>query len=523
MIYVIGDITLISDIDFDRVTELRYIVEANKHAVLNIKASLKPTDAHINNCFGRFIDVMGSGELLFKGLITEYTIHQFLDYQTIEITCHSSTILMDRREKRRSFQNINMQYSELFDILCSEYSGSFIIHSDFGNTALPYIQYDETDWLFMMRLASRKYKALIPDVRYKTPHTHVGFPKSRDHVNVENAFIIMKDNKTGKTTLRFKGMKSYSIGSEFIFQNIPFTITKIYCELINFVLIFHYEATKTQDIYFEPLFNDILKGVAIKGKVLETTKELVKLHLEIDEYQDVGTAFYYQFAPDSVTQFYNMPEMNETCILYIHSSDESDCSIKYTIDGRFTTKTPHMDHKQYLNPFYKFGSSNQNHIHLSSNSKDSPNFHLVDESGVRFQTKNNIIIKNGQKIKLQASKKVYLICKSVINLEHDEFPTLVMDKDITFNSHNPTAKSYEQGTYKSAEESMSDFQQEQEQNKMINGLSALLTPPIVSNPVRAFQNAEMGMTLIVSAGTPSVSGNSLSVREVKKVKLKDNA
>ena len=67
MIYVIGDVTLISDIEFDRVIELKYTVEANKYDVLNIKASLKPTDAFSKNYYGSFIDVVGSGSLLFKG------------------------------------------------------------------------------------------------------------------------------------------------------------------------------------------------------------------------------------------------------------------------------------------------------------------------------------------------------------------------------------------------------------------------------------------------------------------------
>jgi phage baseplate assembly protein gpV len=73
--------------------------------------------------------------------------------------------------------------------------------------------------------------------------------------------------------------------------------------------------------------NNKISGCSLFGKVLDTARDNIKIHLEIDESQDIGTAYWYpyasMYASSGETGWYCMPEIGDTVRLYHPENEEA--------------------------------------------------------------------------------------------------------------------------------------------------------------------------------------------------------
>ena len=85
---------------------------------------------------------------------------------------------MDREVRSRSFQDVGRTYSQVAGQVCSEYSGGAAICTVGEDKTLgkPVIQYRETDWEFLMRMASHCGGVLVPETHRGLPRLWFGFP-----------------------------------------------------------------------------------------------------------------------------------------------------------------------------------------------------------------------------------------------------------------------------------------------------------------------------------------------------------
>jgi len=69
-----------------------------------------------------------------------------------------------------------------------------------------------------------------------------------------------------------------------------------------------------------------ISGCSVFGRVIATARDNVKVHLEIDEKQDVETAYWFpyatMYASEDETGWYCMPEINDTVRLYFPDDEE---------------------------------------------------------------------------------------------------------------------------------------------------------------------------------------------------------
>ena len=80
------------------------------------------------------------------------------------------TFNLDLKLKRRSFQNKDMKYTQLIDEVIKDYSGDYIDVVAKGSTTDKFIiQYDESDWEFLKRMASHFNAGLVPDTYSDKP------------------------------------------------------------------------------------------------------------------------------------------------------------------------------------------------------------------------------------------------------------------------------------------------------------------------------------------------------------------
>ena len=70
-------------------------------------------------------------------------------------------------------------------------------------------------------------------------------------------------------------------------------------------------------------FNALITGMSVLGTVLEAEREKIKIHLDIDPEQDIGTAFWYKWVPQTGNLMYLMPRVGTRASLYFSNEDET--------------------------------------------------------------------------------------------------------------------------------------------------------------------------------------------------------
>lgn len=170
--------------------EIRIIRQINEHAKLYISGVIPeeegPDILHVQAegepIVLRQLDEMGkSVRRLFHGVMTSLTIHLVGGIYRFELEAISNTYQMDIEISERAFQNRAMSYGELVKYVMKAYTYSDVIDNVTENTQLGelVLQYRETDWMFLRRLASRFGTVLVPEVTAASPKLFFGLPMGK--------------------------------------------------------------------------------------------------------------------------------------------------------------------------------------------------------------------------------------------------------------------------------------------------------------------------------------------------------
>lgn len=198
-------------------------------------------------------------------------------------------------------------------------------------TDKPMIQYHETDWEFLKRLASHSQAAIYPDV--KTDHARIwfGFPNEIEHMKVgETDYVVgicpeYLDSEIPARWYTYFDIElhlDYDIGTGVFFQREKWRIEQKHVALKHGILVFKYRLRKEESLLTEKKYQHMFVGMSILGTVLEVDGENVKLHLDIDSSQNAEEAYAYQWTPDTGSAMYCMPKVGTKVSLYFPDTDE---------------------------------------------------------------------------------------------------------------------------------------------------------------------------------------------------------
>jgi hypothetical protein len=338
--------TEISQCQIISIEKLRIRQAINEHSELEITGII-PAEAS-DSCLKELkvdspIEVKKDNITLFNGIILEIKVTCKKRLYYIYIKALSHTYKMDITKKSRSFQNENMPYSELVQSVLSGYEkGGFMDEAtDSSKILKPIIQYHETDWEFLKRMASRFYTALIPNCLSESVKFYFGLPNI-DKGEIQSYYYrIKKDISKYRESLQYTAGiaendfiyievetdRNLNIGDTVTFNGMPMFVIENTLEETNqaiikntCILTFKNGAKKPR----QP--NRNISGCSIFGRVIATARDNVKIHLEIDENQDVSTAYWFpyatMYASEDETGWYCMPEINDSVRLYFPDDEE---------------------------------------------------------------------------------------------------------------------------------------------------------------------------------------------------------
>ncbi|TQR38690.1 HNH endonuclease signature motif containing protein [Brevibacillus brevis] len=333
-----------------RLDQLEFIHQTGTHAKLTI-TGIVPEDKEdeIINRAGTHDPIElykvegGQKQPIFMGRLDHVEIKVVRDIHYVTIMAVSHTYALDLSVKTRSFQQVNRLYRDVVDEIMSIYQGGDVIDQAFdGRQQGKYImQYEETDWTFLKRIASHVGAVLVPDLSAHKVRLWIGMPEGRKQIKLEeespyevNRAIApyMKKAANGSssvseyqyTTYAFDYDDLLQIGDEVQREGQTFVITKVTGKLEQGLLRWSYVCAVPEAVKQTKLYNKAIIGAAIDGKVIQIGRNQVKLHLNMDKKQEPSKAQWFPYAAEGNQILYLMPELGSKVKLYFPSADEDD-------------------------------------------------------------------------------------------------------------------------------------------------------------------------------------------------------
>ena len=252
-----------------------------------------------------------------------------------ELSLQGMTAELDTIPKSRSFQNVDMTYQQVVEEVLLDTPNATAQFSDVAKQAIgrPLIQYEETDWDFIKRLASMVGTQLLPDCTAPVPRFSFGVvPHSQKNV-VLDKYTILLDKRFYEMGSSAAGLykpdflcylmsdtQYYSLGSQVLVENQPLVICELDGRLISGEMIYTYKIGHPGLLSHRRIRNEKLTGLHLDGTVIKTEYEIVNLKLDIDGGRDAG-CYPFPWTPESGNIMYCMPKLGTRATLYIPDQD----------------------------------------------------------------------------------------------------------------------------------------------------------------------------------------------------------
>ena len=307
--------------------------EAGENALEQLSGALAGREQHILT-----LDESGAEKCLFAGVIREAEMVRVGGYNRFHVELLSGTCLMDREVRSRSFQDVSQTYSQVAQQVCSEYSGGAAICTVGEDKTLnqPVIQYRETDWEFLMRMASHCGGILVPETHRGLPRLWFGFPdrsftcefpEDTYTSGISQRYYELGGSVAGYSKADFfyydvESPQLCDLGWYTAFKGQPFIIAEKSARLEREELIFTYRLGRPGLGWAKMLYNEKISGMTLLGEVLESSRETLKLKLDIDAGWTPGGPYPYTWRPETGNFMYCMPQVGTRVSLYCPNYDE---------------------------------------------------------------------------------------------------------------------------------------------------------------------------------------------------------
>ncbi len=298
------------------------------------------------------IDEAGSSLLFFAGVLTELEITVENQLNLLRAKVMTGTYLMDLNPHIRSFQSPSMTYGTVVNTPNEGYDNISVSVNIGGNEQIPglILQYNETDWNFLKRMASHFNSVLIPNGLSGYPAYDFGIQSSSGGIAIESqaysirkkigTYMVNRNNgMTGQTELDvtcylYKSREVYVLGQCLLFNHRPLYISEIDTDLEGGELYHVYTLTPKAGLLVPEVYNFDLVGSSLSGKITTVQKAVVQISIDKDENKKCGVRWFpyatVYSTPDG-TGWYCMPEVGDSIRLCVPAEHDEQAYVASSV------------------------------------------------------------------------------------------------------------------------------------------------------------------------------------------------
>ncbi|WP_058830541.1 DNA/RNA non-specific endonuclease [Paenibacillus polymyxa] len=443
--------------------------------------------------------------ILFHGLLVHAETRMVRGIYYVELEAISHTIQLDITPVTRSYQDTLMSYRNLIKQIIQKYNQADVIDNVTDDTILHEftLQYRETDWALLKRIASRFGTVLIPEISLNGPKFWFGMPEGQ-YVEMKHPVYRTRRSFDPKRIAEF----SYMMESETLARPGDLTnwngeqwmVAEVTSELRKGLLLHEYELVHEQGVQQTEILCPHLTGASLEGRVLEAKAGRIRVHLTVDEKQDRDKAWWFPYASSYIAEghsgWYVMPERGDKVSVRFPTEHEADGYAASSIrQGR--SSSPKL-----ANPATKYwGTPHGKDIKLSASelkvTAKSEQVHIsMNGSGIQVVSEHELSLLAGKTLSLHADGELNIQAAEAIYFKAGS-SSLVLDGETDIRS----AKVQLEGTVK--------------RPVFVADLAPIWEPPLMS--VKAYAEAQTAKSA-ANSGTGGNSNSSVTSKDGGAVK-----
>ena len=390
--------------------------------------------------------------VLMKGILQELQIRSENGVKELHGVIYSSSCLMDLVPHMRTFQDPSLTYREIIDTIMSGYTerqGHCLMRGEDSSIENFILQYRESDWEFVKRMASCLGTCLFPDDRSDGISLSCGLltAGTNNTKTVETKYYTMHKPlseyrfKKGRQINVFEpDIEEYQLESQ-EFLNLgeclqvngqQLYVYEVNSKLYGSELSHRYSLRHAKGFRQANKYNPYCAGVSLKASILASAKDVVQVAVTGDENPNAKPRWFpystVYSSPDG-TGWYCMPEPGDAVRLYVPSADEKEAyvisSVHLQTNNREERQNP--DNKSLMNKYGKEVLMTPDSLIFTNNQgmsvaiRDGEGISIVSNAKIDIVAQDNLTLssENGE-ISVDAPEEINITQNgTAINLKDD--------------------------------------------------------------------------------------------------------
>ncbi len=448
----------------ERVLELEFVKKINEHARLFVRGVLKEgeEDSMISQQWDKKpVKLLEAGKTLFCGVATDVGVVCESGVYYLEAEAVSWTIELDRTEKKRSFQEKGRSYKSIVNEIAGEAGATVKCVAPDKQIENLLLEYRETDWEFLKRLASHSNSVLVADPTGEKPSFSFGLADGKSYGEETSK----ADFSVRKKVARYRKLSqceeiSYQetdaveytvqtehaaleIGDQVSIQGKSLYVREVTLRLKGSVFLCYCSATTKPGISAVKACHPYISGLTLDGKVLKAINDTVKVHLSIDPSQDEGKAYPFPYATgyqaEGHTGWYVMPEVGDTVQIIFPTEDENQAYAVQSSRQEDTPKTSDPRTKYLRTPDGKEIKLDKDEILITA--KDNVTYVRINEkTGVDVYTDKEVKVISGGNITVSSGDNISMTSKNDFSIHAGKNLKVTAEDSITITNKENNMK-----------------------------------------------------------------------------------
>ena len=398
----------------------------------------------------------GEVKTLFTGLVTDFTVSMLNDQKKLTLELMTGSILMDEKKHFRSYQDPSVTYEQIFRETVAGYADSSVSFSKPYNEAPGelVLQYKETDWDFLKRLAGRSRQFLVPDSRMKGVRIYYATPQGMPFEIPAGSRYTMRKDLGGYRNKICQGMavseadcmeyiiqcrEPHRIGDYTSLYGMKCYIYKIQSRYEGGELLHCCYLKREKGIEVPEICNKEMAGCALTAKITKVKEDKVQVSILGDENAQKAGKIWYPYAtvystPDG-TGWYCMPEVGDTVRLTIPQHQERDAFVVSSV--HVETDSPERkdpSHKVFKSKYQKEVRFTPDSIVITNNK--GTRIELTDAEGIHIVSAHSIMLEAAEDLTIASDTGSLIVAgDSFVNFRQ-KGTSIQLDNGISFIGGN---------------------------------------------------------------------------------------
>lgn len=429
---------IVEPFEFISFTKLECVKELNQHGIMTITGFISHNKEKDSMALAareawicvKAVSETGEEKIFFRGVLTGLKMKKEAKGSVLTIEVRTGSFLLDIEKHTRSFQNAGFCYNDVVSA-CVKPAGGDAIMLEKGDepTKRFLMQYNETDWEFLRRLASYAGVVIRPEDVTPGKKIYLGYSGKRilgnletDSYQAEQNFGTGRSESDGsfgaavsETEYEIETREIYGLGDEVFFQNHKLIVGRIESCLIGEELCHKYRLIHEANGKIPIMYNNHLRGVALKAKVLSVETTMVQVKFEEDENQEYCGTHWFDYAtvystPDGAG-WYCMPEIGDEVRVVFPDNQEGHAYVASSVHVGAAGCRMNPDEKSWKNKQNKEIRFTPDSITMTNN--NGLMLQLSDKEGIKIYSNKDIILKSDKDVRIRSQNAgVYMTAES---------------------------------------------------------------------------------------------------------------